>query len=84
MMMLRCDENRVRNRLYTAPFFRIPGWFGSPESQLSNHPGIIIPSVTDPVLVAALHHNTNVRGVVLCCYAATKTGSVTDCILNRF
>ena len=27
--------------MYTDPFLMIPGWFESPESQLSNHPGII-------------------------------------------
>ena len=32
-MLLRCDQSRVRNRLYTDPFLMIPGWFESPESQ---------------------------------------------------
>ena len=27
--------------MYTDPNLMIPGWFESPESQLSNHPGII-------------------------------------------
>ena len=40
-MLLRCDQNRVRGRLYTGPFLKIPGWFESPDSQLSNHPGTI-------------------------------------------
>ena len=26
-VQLRCDQNRVRNRLYTDPFLMIPGWF---------------------------------------------------------
>ena len=42
------DQNRARNRLYTEPFLRIPGWFESPESQLSNHPGISKNSILLP------------------------------------
>ena len=40
-MMLRWDQNGVRNQLYTDAFLMIPGWFESSESQLSNHPRII-------------------------------------------
>ena len=39
--MLHYDQNRVRNRVYTESFLMVPGWFESPESQLSNHPGTI-------------------------------------------
>ena len=41
IIQLRCGPKRVRNRLYTDPFLKIPGSFESPESQLANHPGII-------------------------------------------
>ena len=40
-MLLRCDQTRVRNRLYTDPFLMIPGWFESWDSGLSHHPGTI-------------------------------------------
>ena len=37
-----------------------------------------------PVLLIIERTSCNVGGVVLCCDAVTKTGSVTNCIPNRF
>ena len=65
-MLLRCDQNRVRNRLYTEPFLTIPGWFESPESQRSNHPGIIKSgSVYSRLRTRFWFLEGNVRGIVL-------------------